>query len=100
MKQWQRASGATGAGGKGREGKITGRAQETARGPRSCRFPDWTPVTPSSNPQVSRRKAGRRGGENRSDRHLVAYSGENSGKLASGNSRSEQSQSEPQQDEC
>ena len=49
----------------------------------------------SSNPQVSRQKAGRRGSENRTDRHLVTHSGENSRKLASGSSRSEQSQSEP-----
>ncbi|MGC1323973.1 MAG: hypothetical protein WA849_17465 [Candidatus Udaeobacter sp.] len=58
-------------------------------------FPDWTPVTPEFKPAGNpAKKAARRGSENCSDRHLVAYSGENSGKLASGSSRSKQSQSE------
>ena len=43
-------SGATRAGGKGREGKITGRAKEAARCARPSRVPDWTPVTPEFKP--------------------------------------------------
>src|SRR4029077_7509553 len=87
-------SGATRAGGKGREGKITGRAKETAR----CARPGRLPRLDAGHTRVQTRssaaqKGGRRESENRSDRHLVAYSGENSRNLAIGCNRSEQSQS-------
>ena len=87
-KRWQRGSGATRAGGKGREGKITGCAQETARCARPGRVPDWMPATPEFKPAGKpTKKLVDEQVKNRSDWHLVTHSGANGGKLAIGSSR-------------
>jgi len=102
MKQWQKSKRRNRAGGKGPRRKNTGRAQEQLEAPGPVAFPDWTPVTPEFKPAGKpAKKAGRRGGENRSDRHLVAYSEKIAESWPSGNSRKRTDlQSEPQLDEC
>ena len=76
--------------------KLQAALKKQLDAPGPVAFPDWMPVTPEFKPAgTAGQKGGRRGSENRSDRHLVAYSGENSRNLAIGCNRSEQSQSEP-----
>ena len=75
--------------------KLQAALKKQLEAPGPVVLPNWTPVTPEFKAAGAPARKIVDDEVDRSDWYLIAYSGENSGQLASGNERSEQSQSEP-----